>query len=199
MNNINKKIMISEITKNEIWELRQENKTQPEISLLLGVSLASVSKWCKYFDPNGEFNKTHNIVYRNNIDKIIELYKLNNKLIDVINYFPKMDKRSVRSLLITRDLYKFKKKSTKRDKSLHVINWKKRKKIELVEYKGGKCVRCGYNKCIEALEFHHRNPKEKDFSISSNSMGFEKMKLESDKCDLLCANCHREEHYKNNK
>ena len=49
----------------------------------------------------------------------------------------------------------------RRRKSKHVIDWKKQKKILLVEYKGGKCEQCGYNKCIEALEFHHKSPNEK--------------------------------------
>ena len=47
---------------------------------------------------------------------------------------------------------------------------KKRRSVlkeELVKYKGGKCEICGYNKCIEALEFHHLNREEKDFTISS--------------------------------
>ena len=48
-------------------------------------------------------------------------------------------------------------------KSKSVINWRKRTKIALVEYKGGKCCVCGYNKCIEALEFHHLDPSQKDF------------------------------------
>lgn len=71
-------------------------------------------------------------------------------------------------------------------------------KQKLIDYKGGKCEECGYNKCSAALEFHHINPDEKDFSISqvdtrSNSH-FEKLKKEVDKCRLLCANCHREAH-----
>lgn len=32
---------------------------------------------------------------------------------------------------------------------------RKERKRKLVELKGGKCEICGYNKCIEALEFHH--------------------------------------------
>ena len=69
-------------------------------------------------------------------------------------------------------------------------------KIMAVEYKGGCCERCGYDKFIGALEFHHKNPLEKDFGISSSgwTRSFEKMKPELDKCILLCANCHREEH-----
>jgi formate-dependent nitrite reductase cytochrome c552 subunit len=45
------------------------------------------------------------------------------------------------------------------------------------------------------LEFHHRDPTQKDFSLGHAKMtNFEKVKSELDKCDLLCANCHREEH-----
>lgn len=71
-------------------------------------------------------------------------------------------------------------------------------KAKAVEYAGGKCTICGYDRCQRALEFHHKNPKEKDFSISS--MTFNRKELtqdvieEVDKCVLLCANCHREVH-----
>lgn len=71
-------------------------------------------------------------------------------------------------------------------------------KGECVEYKGGKCQKCGYNKCQAALDFHHRNPEEKDFAICKRygcRKISDRMKKELDKCDLLCANCHREEHF----
>lgn len=67
-------------------------------------------------------------------------------------------------------------------------------KQELVEYKGGCCERCGYNKCLSALEFHHTDPSQKDFSIANSFKNIDKLKTEVDKCLLLCANCHREEH-----
>jgi hypothetical protein len=74
-------------------------------------------------------------------------------------------------------------------------------KKKCVEYKGGKCIVCGYDKCLAALDFHHRDPKEKDFGISQfRCVSFEKNKervtKELDKCDLVCANCHREIHSK---
>ncbi len=73
-------------------------------------------------------------------------------------------------------------------------------KHKLVTYKGGKCERCGYDKCEAALQFHHIDPTEKDFSISHINLGqefnLEKLYKEVDKCILLCANCHAEEHYK---
>lgn len=67
-----------------------------------------------------------------------------------------------------------------------------------VEYKGGKCERCGYSKCLWALDFHHKNPAEKLFMISSSptrSLSASVM-AEIDKCLLLCSNCHREEEAK---
>jgi predicted RNA-binding Zn-ribbon protein involved in translation (DUF1610 family) len=79
---------------------------------------------------------------------------------------------------------------------------RRRKKVKrlLVEYKGGKCEKCGYNKCIEALDFHHKNPNEKDFGISANghTKSLDKLKKEVDKCQLVCANCHREIHAEEN-
>jgi hypothetical protein len=76
-----------------------------------------------------------------------------------------------------------------------LILWRIEKKKKCVEYKGGCCVICGYKRCLSALEFHHLNPEEKDFSISKYvNVKFEKIKNELDKCVLLCANCHREVH-----
>ena len=39
-------------------------------------------------------------------------------------------------------------------------------KHKAVIYKGGKCQKCGYDKCEEALDFHHLDASEKDFQIS---------------------------------
>jgi hypothetical protein len=70
-------------------------------------------------------------------------------------------------------------------------------KAKAVAYKGGKCERCGYMKFQGALEFHHRNPREKDPSwIKLRTKPFHLVKKELDKCDLLCANCHAEVHWK---
>ena len=67
-------------------------------------------------------------------------------------------------------------------------------KLRAVEYLGGKCQRCGYDKCKGALDFHHRDEKTKEFTIGSNECrAWKKIKEELDKCVLICANYHREE------
>ena len=64
-----------------------------------------------------------------------------------------------------------------------------------VDYKGGKCESCGYSRNIAAFDFHHRDPSQKDFTISTvRAKNINKLKKELDKCTLLCANCHREFH-----
>ena len=69
-------------------------------------------------------------------------------------------------------------------------------KAMAVEYKGGKCEKCGYDKCIGALEFHHLDPSQKDFGIGGKrqTAAWGTIKQEVDKCILVCANCHREIH-----
>lgn len=69
-------------------------------------------------------------------------------------------------------------------------------KKKAVEYKGGKCEKCGYNKSYRSMVFHHPS-SDKDFQISgSHCRSWESIKEELDKCNLLCANCHGEEHDK---
>lgn len=75
-----------------------------------------------------------------------------------------------------------------------VVKCMRKLKLKAVEYKGGKCQDCGYNKSVWALHFHHLNPLEKDFSITGRSISWERLKPELDKCVLLCANCHAERH-----
>jgi hypothetical protein len=74
----------------------------------------------------------------------------------------------------------------------------RREKVRLmaISYKGGRCQICGYDRCNEALEFHHLDPTKKDFGISNKgyTRSWEKVKEEVDKGILLCANCHREFH-----
>jgi len=75
-----------------------------------------------------------------------------------------------------------------------VVSWRRRTKRRAVVYKGGSCVCCGYDACQESLVFHHPDPDQKDFSISGLSISWERIKVEIDKCVLVCANCHGEIH-----
>lgn len=76
----------------------------------------------------------------------------------------------------------------------HVAKRRRRIKSLAVEYLGGSCSVCGYNKCQSALEFHHKDPSQKDFGIAGSTKSFAVIKNELDKCILVCANCHREIH-----
>lgn len=72
-----------------------------------------------------------------------------------------------------------------------------KRKIEIIEQKGGCCQECGYNKNVAALEFHHLDPNEKDYQLDMRKLSntsMVKLMEEVGKCILLCANCHRELH-----
>ena len=59
------------------------------------------------------------------------------------------------------------------------------------------CERCGFSDS-KALVFHHRDPKEKRFTIgemSHTGLSIQRIKKEMAKCDVLCANCHAIEHF----
>jgi hypothetical protein len=78
-----------------------------------------------------------------------------------------------------------------------IIRWQKIK-INALTYKGGYCLDChikypDYPAAV--FEFHHLNPKLKDVSWNKLRLrSWDKIKIELDKCVLLCANCHRIRH-----
>lgn len=87
-------------------------------------------------------------------------------------------------------------KADNKKRSGYVTGWRIRAKQKLIAYKGGKCIKCGYNKDVpSAYDFHHRDAKSKEFGISRYQiLNFEKILKEVDKCDLVCKNCHAEIH-----
>jgi len=175
----------------KIKTLRLELKTYNEIHAILNISEDKIKKICRKL----------------NLNKPVNVQKINLNKEDVLNYY-----QSVKSLRVTakhfkvsRDLIRkhidndviiSKKIIEKKTNSKAVIDWRKRKKIELIEYKGGKCMECGYNKSVKALEFHHIDPHKKDFTISGKSYSINRLKMEVDKCILVCSNCHIEIHEK---
>jgi transposase-like protein len=67
-------------------------------------------------------------------------------------------------------------------------------KRSLVEEAGGRCVICGYEKYVGALQFHHLDRSRKRFALSHDGIAraMERSRSETAKCVLLCANCHAE-------
>lgn len=53
---------------------------------------------------------------------------------------------------------------------------------------------CSYDRSVAALEFHHRDPRTKEFGIGAFISSKQRLKVELQKCDLVCANCHRRRH-----
>jgi len=72
-----------------------------------------------------------------------------------------------------------------------------RRKVDLINQRGGGCEKCGYNKNIAALEFHHKDSSTKESQLdmrrlANSSIDF--VNSEFQKCLVLCSICHREHH-----
>jgi hypothetical protein len=73
----------------------------------------------------------------------------------------------------------------------------KTNRLKAIEYLGGKCSRCGYSKCVGALEFHHIDKTKKAETYRRfKGWSWPRIVQELQNCILLCANCHREEEEK---
>lgn len=76
-----------------------------------------------------------------------------------------------------------------------VTSYRQKTKDRAIAHKGGKCEICGYDRCVQALTFHHRDPKTKSFGImDGRTRSWETIRSEIGKCALLCQNCHSEVH-----
>ena len=69
-------------------------------------------------------------------------------------------------------------------------------KLKAVEFKGGRCAECGYDKCVEALTFHHVSGKDFGIAYKGYTRSWEKVRKELEGCILVCSNCHAEIHAK---
>lgn len=60
------------------------------------------------------------------------------------------------------------------------------------------CLLCNYNKCADALHWHHLNPHDKEkkimYRLKKEGSSVETYFREIKKCILVCANCHAEIH-----
>ena len=83
----------------------------------------------------------------------------------------------------------------KRNAATTKASYRKRK-LESIERLGGECMKCGGVFHPAVMDFHHRDPKQKDImpGASLRRWSEERYIKEIDKCDLLCSNCHRTLH-----
>jgi hypothetical protein len=87
------------------------------------------------------------------------------------------------------------KSKCKKCHTMEVHQVKREMKDKGVQYLGGKCLDCGVEGNPWIFDFHHRDPSEKEFHWgNTRTSNWEALKKELDKCDLLCANCHRTRH-----
>ena len=86
----------------------------------------------------------------------------------------------------------------RRKRNAKTYRWQKNhrlsRKAKLVASRGGRCVDCGYEDCLAALEFHHRDRGQKEFGLGQFTGSIARYEAEAAKCDLVCANCHRLRH-----
>ena len=57
-----------------------------------------------------------------------------------------------------------------------------------------KCERCGYDRYLGALDFHHTDPSRKRFNLRDTSRSITERLKEARHCEVLCKNCHLEHH-----
>jgi predicted HNH restriction endonuclease len=85
----------------------------------------------------------------------------------------------------------------KRDRERRPAAWRR----EIIEQAGGQCIGCGFTPIdapeYAAMDFHHRDPATKLFTLNSSAMSRNRDAIDAEvaKCDLICSNCHRIMHY----
>ena len=175
--------------KEQILKLVEDGFTYNEISKKLNCSKAVISYHCKknnITSKNIRLEVDEDLILK--IKELYEIHKSSLKVSKILGVSKQVVLKNVKSKDNLSDI------QIKENRIKSVVDWRKRTKQKLVDYKGGSCIKCGYNKCVSALEFHHIDPNQKDFQVCGKSWSFERLKNEVDKCILVCSNCHREIH-----
>ena len=179
----------SQETINLILSLRKEGKTYDQIREVTGCAKSTISKYCV---DNGlsENPKKVNEITPELLQLIQQRYYEVGSAKKVAKEFHISEKRLRQAgLKVNKPQKDYLEKGITPQASCA-----QKTKLKAIEYKGGKCQICGYNKCIRSMQFHHLNPNEKDFGISGGTKSFQRIQPELDKCILVCANCHGEIH-----
>lgn len=170
--------------KEKILELYNSNMSYNNIAKTLKCSKGIISYHCrKYLNKESNFTSEK-------VKKYQDYYDLGYTMKETALYFG-FSPQTITKYLKLRQLTSLQKEQRNLENKK---SYRNKVKYKAVEYKGGSCIKCGYNKCMSALDFHHVNPVEKDFSISGGTKSFESIKKELDKCILVCRNCHSEIH-----
>ncbi len=178
--------------KEKIFSLRREGLSYKKIAEQLHCSTATICYHCQRHNLNNIGLRRTKLTY-DEIEQIQEYYK-NNSLNETAKFFKVSTSTVKRYVKKKRQLLTIEERKVKNYQ--RVKSHRQKIKIKAIEYKGGKCEKCSYDKCKWALDFHHINKEEKDFNIARyGTLSWEKIKVELDKCIMVCANCHREIHY----
>jgi predicted transcriptional regulator len=170
--------------KEKMEELIEKNFSSYRIAEEMGYSQTNIRYWLEKYGL-----KTHPLWY------IIRKEKSQ----EILSGYKTCPKCKIKMELNKENFY-FKKNGSfhywcKKCNDIESLKKQRQMKINSVNYKGGKCCICGYNKYVGSMDFHHIDPSKKDFSISQlRTYSWEKIKLELDKCMLVCKNCHGEIH-----
>jgi 5-methylcytosine-specific restriction endonuclease McrA len=114
-------------------------------------------------------------------------------------------KKDLEQIRYTSKCLSCEKKEFKEWRTINVVAYNQRykerrwaRKERAIQYKGGVCQHCGQVVHMSAFNFHHLNKEEKDMDPGlMMSCSDARLFQELDKCILLCANCHRKEHFIN--
>ena len=164
--------------KDKIIEFRTHGYSYNKIQTQLKCSKGVISYHCNRAGM-AEIGLSHKRFDVSMIDEISSYYLSHTKE-------ETMEKFNVSSATISKYIKKKRVFLTDEDRRLKNYQRLKRARVRIKEkailYKGGKCIRCGYDKCTWALSFHHRDAREKEFNISQYKvMKWGRIKAELDK------------------
>lgn len=166
------------LTRNELEPLVAEGLTIEKIAVRLGVSDSTAKKWLKRHGLRTQSAERRRILDELNRDggRAVELVCKKHGLTRHVSI------KSERRLRCSRC-------------SVEAVERRRRKvKDILVAEAGGKCLICGYSRHPAALQFHHLDPASKSFGLGVRGItrSLARLRAETAKCVLLCANCHAE-------